>query len=132
MGLVACPRCRKSVWASPSGKIPAHKQHAGGEFCKPGYQPRPVKDPCHDRLVTVIDEEFGLQPVAASTEELLTSLERLLFERRIQNENQRTAERADRLRLTARVAELEAELAKTKEHVAYFERRARELGMEDW
>ncbi len=35
-----------------------------------------------DRLETVIDEEFGLQPVAESPEDLVGSLERLLSERR--------------------------------------------------
>lgn len=34
-----------------------------------------------DRLTTVIDESFGLQPVAESWGALLSSLERLLFER---------------------------------------------------
>ncbi len=35
-----------------------------------------------DRLTTIIDEEFGLQPVEPSMMALLDSLERLLFERR--------------------------------------------------
>src|SRR6185369_5180495 len=35
-----------------------------------------------DRLTTIVDEAFGLQPVAPSFDDLLTTLERLLFEQR--------------------------------------------------
>lgn len=40
-----------------------------------------MTSPDHDRLVTITDEAFGLQPVADSTDALLSMLERLLAER---------------------------------------------------
>lgn len=42
-------------------------------------------DAIHDRLVTIVDEAFGLQPVIESTDELLTALERLLNEDRMRH-----------------------------------------------
>jgi len=60
-----------------------------------------------DRLTTFVDEEYGMQPVAESSEALVSMLEGLAFERRQQDE----AERKERDRLRARVAELEAKFA---------------------
>lgn len=51
-------------------------------------QPCPKCAEHRDRLVTIIDEEFGLQPVEPDTDALLTTLERLLFEARVKRQNE--------------------------------------------
>ena len=56
-----------------------------------------------DRLDTFVNEEYGMQPVAESSEALVSMLEQLAFERRQQDE----AERKERDRLQRRVEKLE-------------------------
>lgn len=63
-----------------------------------------------DRLKTFVDEEYGLQPVQESADQLLSTLEQLAFERRQRHEVER--KELDRLRQRVRELEEEARLDK--------------------